>query len=182
MKYPQAYVFFKPGSAIKLADVESICGSDMDIALFSAGSDIDSALGARVKLARKVAQSLSAEYLRHGPCVVINTAELHSFFALKFSSDIQRTVWMASAQDYSRLRSGLAIFKSYWLLLRGLELSVRNHNRIAQVLGQDCPEFKRDPQLISSLDAYEKSLDATSIMDSMRRRLEMISRFGKHKI
>lgn len=112
MKYPQAYVFFKYGSAVTITDVQSVCGSKMDMELIAAANAINSSIAHRVRLARNIAQSLSDEYLSRGPCLVINTFELNSFFTLKFSSNIQGIVWMTSSKGYTTLRSGLAILKA----------------------------------------------------------------------
>jgi len=182
MRYPQVYVFFKPGTAVSISDIQSVCDSETKIELFAAGAQINSASGKRVELAIKIAQSLSNEYLRPSTCAVINTSELSSFFTLKYSGAIQATVWMTTFEDFLRLRSGLAIFNNYWLLVRGLDLCVRHYARVSKVLGNQCPEFKQDPSLFSDLAMYGRSLDTSAIFESMRKRLKSVSHFGKYAI
>ncbi|PUE38648.1 hypothetical protein B9Z50_16445 [Limnohabitans sp. Bal53] len=89
---------------------------------------------------------------------------------------------MSSSQDFKKLRSGLAVFKNYWLFMRGLNLTVRHYKLVSQILGTDCPEFVRNNALFAQVENHMDTLDADKILQSMKTRLEGIARLGKYHV
>ena len=182
MKYPQAYVFFKDKSAVTLRDIRLIYGTQMDMELMSKGKQVYPALKKRESLARRISEECSSRYRVRGPCLIVSTRNLNSLFLMKYSSEIDDVVWMLSAQDFKKLRSGLAVLKNYWLLIRGLNLTVRHYKVTSQILGPDCPEFKRNNALFDEVKDHMDTLNSDTILHSMKKRLGGIARLGKYQV
>jgi hypothetical protein len=182
MKYPQAYVFFKAESTVTLRDIRLIYGTQTDMELMSKGKKVYPALEKRESLARRISEGCSSRYRRQGSCLVVSTQNINSFFITKYFSEIDDVVWMSSAQDFKKLRSGLAVFKNYWLLMRGLNLTVRHYKLASKILSTDCPEFKRNNALFAELEDHMDTLDSDKILQSMKTRLEGIARLGKYQV
>ncbi|WP_146183240.1 hypothetical protein [Limnohabitans sp. Bal53] len=182
MKYPQAYVFFKAESTVTFRDIRLIYGTQTDMELMSKGKKVYSALEKRESLARRISQGCSSRHRRQGSCLVVSTQNLNSLFITKYSFEIDDVVWMSSSQDFKKLRSGLAVFKNYWLFMRGLNLTVRHYKLVSQILGTDCPEFVRNNALFAQVENHMDTLDADKILQSMKTRLEGIARLGKYHV
>lgn len=182
MKYPQAFIFFKDKVVIDSDSLRASIGEDVDVHFPDIDDNVMSAVDKRAKVAR-VVLSHKGIYTRHNsPYVVLNVSEIHEFFVLKYSSDIEGIVWMKSAADFAKLRSSLAAYKNFWLFVWGLYLSTRHYRRTKEVLGQDCPEFTRDDALFESLSRHMQSLDHSAILKAMSNRMNTIAHTGKYKI
>lgn len=182
MKYPQAFIFFKDKAVIDPDNLRASIGEDVDVYFPNFNNHKTPAIENRARVARSVLTHKGI-YARHNsPYVVLNVSEIHAFFVLKYSSEIEGTVWMKSAADFVKLRSSLVAYKNFWLFWRGLYLSKRHYRRTTEVLGDDCPEFTRDDVLFSSLSKHMQSLDHSAILDAMSDRLNSMAHTGKYKI
>lgn len=182
MKYPQAFIFFKEKMVIDHDTLRSSIGENVDVHFPDFDDDEIPAIDKRAKVARSVLESKGIYIRRKSQYVVINVSELHALFVLKYSSAIEGIVWMKSAADFMKLRSGVAAYKNFWLFSRGLHWSIKHYRRMEKILGQDCPEFKRDDALFSALSKHVQSLDYNAIFAAMSNRLQAIAHTGAYKI
>jgi hypothetical protein len=182
MKFPQAFVFFNRNYTVTLAQIQSLYGPEIKIDFFLSDHDGYSAIERRLMLARKISQTCTEKYLSLGPCAVIQTDQLNSFFLLKFSSEIVDVVWYSNSQDFIKLRGSIAVMKNYWNFYSGMYTAVFHYNRAEKVLGQDCPVFTRNHHLMGKLKKHMDSLDSRAIFQSMSDRVKRIAHVGKHQI
>lgn len=181
MKYPQAYVFFKKTFSIDKSTQFEQAGKNVEMYSPKFSKHPTPAVEQRAKVARSILE-MDRNHVDRGNYVVFSLSEFHSFFVMNCSTNIEGIVWMASAADFVRLRSGLTAFKHYWRLMHGLHLTTHNYQHMSKILGQNCPQFKREDAVISALSSYMSTLEDSHTCDGIRSHLHSIARTGQYKV
>lgn len=178
MKYPQVFVFFKPNSVVTEQNVRDRFEDTVDLDFCPNKTTSSPALLGRLNLAGQILNLFEYKIKMLDPCVVINTINLDEFFMMRFSGDIAGILWMKSSDDFIKIRRSITAFRNLGLIHRGLDLASKNYKQLNQILGNDCPKFKRDPSLFSDIDTYQKAMDVVATYTEFCKRLKSLARIN----